>query len=53
MLPNNISLEEMLSSQTKQVEWLKFLTDNGGALMGQKYVYHVLLCKIVSVKYFY
>lgn len=39
MLPHNISIEEMMSSQTKQVEWLKFLTDNGGALMGQKYVY--------------
>lgn len=38
MLPHNISLEEMMSSQSKQVEWLKFLTDNGGALMGQKYV---------------
>lgn len=38
MLPHNISIEEMMSSQAKQVEWLKFLTDNGGALMGQKYV---------------
>lgn len=38
MLPNNISLEEMMSSQAKQLEWLKFLTENGGALMGQKYV---------------
>lgn len=40
MLPHNISIEEMMSSQAKQVEWLKFLTDNGGALMGQKYVYN-------------
>lgn len=38
MLPHNMSIEEMMSSQTKQVEWLKFLTDNGGTLMGQKYV---------------
>lgn len=39
MLPHNISIDEMMNSQSKQMEWLKFLTDNGGALMGQKCVY--------------
>lgn len=38
MLPHNISIDEMMSSQTRQMEWLKFLTENGGTLMGQKYV---------------
>jgi len=49
MLPHNISIEEMMTSQTKQVEWLKFLTDNGGALMGQKYVYYLFLENYLNI----
>lgn len=49
MLPHNISIEEMMTSQAKQVEWLKFLTDNGGALMGQKYVYNLILENYFSI----
>lgn len=49
MLPHNISIEEMMTSQTKQVEWLKFLTDNGGALMGQKYAYYLFLENYLNV----
>lgn len=55
MLPHNISLEEMMSSQSKQVEWLKFLTDNGGALMGQKYVdnyFCLLIFKLLILIYY-
>lgn len=53
MLPHNISIEEMMTSQTKQVEWLKFLTDNGGALMGQKYVYYLVINNFFNINFLY